>query len=683
LASALGDRRAVLSDLREALNRERHNLARYPELLWQQVHNRARAEARSAGTIALLDRGAATAARATTPWLRQVWAPRDSAALVLREHADWVLSVATSASGTLVLTGGRDGLLCLWDGATGRLVAGLDARGAWVYDCVLWGQGRKALSCGGDRLACTWDLDTRRMEQAFDHPDEVRGCAVHEGRGLFATACYDGGVRVGSLSESRLVCGVRAHGDRANTVAFTPDGGHVVSGGRDGLLCVTDTSTGTVVRRAQAGSSCFRVAMLPQGDRFAVAHGSGDVSLWTVDALEEVARVRGAHGGEAVGCAASPDGARVATGGTDGSVAIWSIDGLAPIARFGGHGNAVLACAFLSPSRVATGSADNTARIFDVDRRAGEPLADLEAPVLSGPVWSAVAEPEGTVVAIDAGGTLARLDPRTGTVIGRGSVDAGRGPFHVSPPSSAGSHLAVGCPNGDVCLVERASLEAAGAWPCHAGWVASCSWSPDGRELLTSSVDGSVNISRRVFGGNLFTRARISLAPDQVLGASWLPDGKVLIGTTDSLQVWDPASGARSALQAGGGAVVATVVLGSGHAAGVFVDGRVAMFDATVPDADVTTGRVRHATFRAHDLNQAVWSACPFGARTIAIGATDGVTIWDVVTRQTVAHLPISGAMYSVCSVKSPEGRLVCAGDTAGRVWVYDLRGTSGGGDSD
>ncbi len=666
----------MLSDLRDALGRERHTLARYPELAWQQVHNRARGDARTGATVELLDRSAATGTRLTTPWLRQVWAPPDLAELVFQGHADWVLAVAAGSSGSVLLTGGRDGFLFLWDAGTGRRLARLDARGAWVHDCVLWGHDRRAFSCGGDHLACVWDLDTSTMVQAFEHPDEVRGCAVHQRRGLFATACYDGGVRVGNLSEPRLVCGVRAHEDRANTVAFTQDGACVVSGGRDGYLCVTDIATGAVVRRAQAGSNCFRVAMFPDDGRFAVAHGNGDVSLWAVDALREIARVRGAHSGEAIACAVAADGTRVVTGGTDGAVAIWSADGLAPMARLGGHGNAVFACAFLSSTRVATGSADNTARLFDVGRLAGESHAELEAPVLSGPVWSVAAEPDGTVVAVDGTGKIVRCDPLQGGVMASGSMDAGQGPFRVSAPSSAGGHLAVGCPTGEVCLVERVSFEHEQRWPCHEGWVSSCSWSADGRDLLTSGVDGSVAISRRVFGGGLLTRAKISLAPAQVLGASWLPDGSVLVGTGDSVLVWDPATGVCPALHAGGEAAVATVVLGSGYAAAVFVDGRVAAFDATLLGVEATLDHVRHATFGSHDLNQAVYAAAASGPRTIAIGATNGVTVWDVVARRVVAHVPVSGAVYSVCVVKSRGGPLLCAGDTAGRLSVFELRGT-------
>jgi len=680
LPGTLVDRRGVLSDLKDALGRERHNVTRYPELAWQQVHNRARADARAADTVALLDRCATTATRLTTPWLRQLWAPRDMAELVLQGHADWVLALSVSASGKLLLTGGRDGMLYLWDGETGRRVAGLDARGAYVYGCVFWGQDRKALSCGGDRLACVWDLDSHKMERAFEHPDEVRGCAVHEGRGLFATACYDGGVRVGSLSEPRLVCGIQAHGDRANSVAFTPDGAYVVSGGRDGFLCVTDIATGAVARRAQTGSNCFKVAMFPGDARFAVAHGDGDVSLWAVDTLREIARVRGAHRGEANGCAVSADGTRVATGGTDGAVAIWSADGLAPVARLGGHGSAVFACAFLSPDRVATGSADNTVRVFDVGRPLGEGHADLEAPVFLGPVWSAVAESGGTVVAADGYGKIVRCDPLQGGVMESGSIDAGQGPFRVSAPPSTGAHLAVGCPSGEVCLVERASFELEQRWPCHEGWLTSCSWSVDGRDLLTSGIDGAVVISRRVFGGGVLTRAKTSLAPDQVMSASWLPGGQVALGAKDSLLIWDPASGVRTAVRGGGEGVVATVALDGRHAAAVFVDGRVAAFDATLPGVEATLDRVRHATFGSHELNQAVYAAAASGPRTIAIGATDGATLWDVVARRVVAHVPVSGAVYSVCVVESREGVLLCTGDTAGCLRVFQLRGTREGG---
>lgn|GEM_PF-6685971 len=422
----------MLADLHDALGRERHHLARRPELLWQQVTNRTLAGLPAPDTRALLEQLAESGPWRARPWFRQIWAPPEAAKIVLQAHEDWVVALATGVSGERVLTGGRDGVLNLWDAASGRLLATLDNHGGWVYDCVLFDGDRRALSCGGDHLARLWNLESRSLEAAFEHPDEVRGCAVHEGRGLFATACYDGGIRVGSLAERSLIFGVPAHRDRANTVAFTPDGSTVVSGGRDGTLSAIDVSTGTVVRQAAAGANCFDVTVAPTGDRCVVAHGNGDVSLWTLDGLREVARVHGAHTGEVLGCAVSPDGGCVASVGTDGTLAIWSSADLVPIARFPVHANAAFSCAFLSGDSVATASADTSARITCVSR-AARAAADLESPLASGPVWSVIGEPEGTVLVAVANGTIVRVDPAAGTRGATTDLAAGTGPYRLAP----------------------------------------------------------------------------------------------------------------------------------------------------------------------------------------------------------------------------------------------------------
>ena len=678
------ERRAVLSDMRAALGRERHVLLRYPDLLWQQVYNGIRARSPSPSTTALLDECASRGPRLTTPWFRQMWAPPDVAEIVLQSHTDWVLAVAASQSAARVLTGGRDGLLCLWDAASGRLVATLDNHGGWVYDCALYDRDRRALSCGGDRLAQIWNLETFALEAAFEHPEEVRGCAVHEGRGLFATACYDGGVRMGTLEQHRLVWGARAHMDRANTVAFTPDGGLVISGGRDGALCVIDVGTGAVLHRADAGSSCFRVAMCPDGSRFAVSHANGDVSLWHVDGLREAARVRGAHRGEAVGCAVSPDGSLVASTGSDASVALWSTDQrLAPRTRLSGHGNAVFACAFLANDRLVTGSADGNARIVSVGGDVRAPATDLERPLCDGPVFSVAAEPGGTVLAMDGRGTACRVDPVAGDVVARVRLDIEPGPVHVAPALEADGLIAVGCPDGEVRLVEPESLEVVGGSPCHGGWVTSCTWLPGGRELLTTGVDGAVTISRRVFGGGLLPRASISFAPKQVQSAAWMSDSRVLVGVGGRLATWDPITGERDSLPIGDAAVPAAVVLPSGIAVAVLGDGRVAILRDALADAKFSVACARPALRAVSDSAWGVWSAYSLGHRWVAIGATHGVTVWDVIEREVIARVPTSGDIYGVCVVELPERTLLCTGDTSGHVSVFELRGTTEGSSND
>ncbi|HJW75538.1 MAG TPA: hypothetical protein VJ787_07680, partial [Thermoleophilia bacterium] len=450
-------------------------------------------------------------------------------------------------------------------------------------------------------------------------------------------------------------------------------------------LCVTDVSTGAVVGRAAGGSSCYKVAAFPDGERFAAAHASGDVSVWAVDGPLELARAH-AHSGETLGCAVSPEGSLVASGGSDARVAIWSAADLSPVARLSGHGDAVFACAFLAAERIVTGSVDTSARIMCIERGGDGQAAPLTQPLFLGGISSVAAEPTGTVLAAGGSGRVGRVDPVRGRVLAEVGVEAGRGPSRLAPVGDASGPIALGCPNGEIHLLDRESLKIVASAPSHAGVVASCAWGPDGRELLTAGWDGSVLVSRRVFGGGLLPRASVSFAPAQVACASWLPDGRVLVGGGNGLlAIWDPATGDHDGVTVGDSTPIsATVVLQDGEAVAVLADGRAVSWADACAGREAATVCRRPAALPGQEADAwGVWCAGRFGPRAIAVGATGVVTIWDVATKRVRARVPMSGAVYSVCAVESPELTLLCAGSTSGHLSVFESCGVIERGDGD
>jgi WD40 repeat protein len=229
-------------------------------------------------------------------------------------------------------------------------------------------------------------------------------------------------------------------------------------------------------------------------------------------------------------------------------------------------------------------------------------------------------------------------------------------------------------------------LKVATSFSCHAGWVTSCAWGPDCRELLSASVDGSVLISRRVFGGGLLPRASVSFAPAQALCASWLPDGRVLVGGSSGLFVlWDPASKLCSTIAVDDSATVCAIVVSQeGRALGVVADGRVLSWSAANAEPEVFTALDLPAPLADRgDDARGVWCASAFGPQAIALGSTAGVAIWDVKAGRVRARLPTSGSVYSVCAVELPERMLLCAGVTSGYLNVSESCGLVEGSDCD
>jgi WD40 repeat protein/serine/threonine protein kinase len=203
-----------------------------------------------------------------------------------------IRSLAWSPDGTRLASAGLDGRALVWDVVGGREVFALPADGGFVWS-VAW-------SPDGARLAAGSQDGTIRVVEGLGHTPKVHAFKAHEPRNL------------GTAGEQ----GVR-------TLAWSPRGDRLASGGPDGFVKLWDPVRGVEVARMQGQQYwVMGVAWSRDGKRLASAHANRLVIAWDAETGRKLWTMRGHNDFvDAVGW--SPDGTRLASAGLDNSVRVW------------------------------------------------------------------------------------------------------------------------------------------------------------------------------------------------------------------------------------------------------------------------------------------------------------------------------------------------------------------------
>ncbi len=495
---------------------------------------------------------------------------------------------------------------------------------------------------------------------------------------------------------------VFSHGDAVNSVAFSPDGKLILTGGRDKTARLWDAATSRPLGQPMEHSEEVKsVAFSPDGKTILTGSLDKTARLWDAASGRPLGQPL-EHSAAVSSAAFSPDGKTIVTGCLDKTARLWDAATGRPLGRPLEHPGMVYSVAFSPDGKTfLTGSYyDEPARLWDAatGRPLGQPMAH------SGIIWSVAFSPDGKTILTGCSDKTARLwDAATSRPLGQPLEHSGW-VFSVAF-SPDGKTILTGCDDNTAQLWDAATGQRMGGPLEHRGAVWSVAFSRDGQSILTGSHDGTV----RLWDGEVGQPSgRLLDYGSEVYATEFGPDGKtILTGSWDGkVRRWDVASGHPLGQPVELGSGISAMALGPGgktiltgnrdktarlwdsatgrplgqpmpHSGRVWSvafspDGKTILtgsFDKTARLWDAANGRPLGRPLE-HSAEVMSVAFSPDG-KTILTGSWDGTArLWDSATGQPVGHLLAHpGGVLSVAF--SPDGKMILTGsyDKTARLW--------------
>lgn len=277
----------------------------------------------------------------------------------LRGHTDRVNSIVFSPDGKTVASTGVDRQIIIWDRETGTQKSKYNGHLDDVTCLVFSPDGTTLAS--GDR----WGQIVIKDLSLNDHSNIRTEISLLEDiafspDGKSLAIASDDGIHLCDANTSKITAAFIGHTMRVKSVAFSPHGGTIVSGGWDRTVRVWNSRGGQLnLITTNFIESVVSVAFSPDGNTLATTGAKHSVRLWNAQTGQHDVSFGNTSSAQSI--AFSPDGKVIATGKLSNGIELWETSTGKQIANYKGHSDSLESVAF-SPDGKTLASASRDKR---------------------------------------------------------------------------------------------------------------------------------------------------------------------------------------------------------------------------------------------------------------------------------------------------------------------------------
>ncbi len=305
-----------------------------------------------------------------TDGIIRVWDTAEDICLKeLKGHTDVVSSVTVTPCGKLAVSGSWDKTLKVWNLETGKCLRTLHGHSDSISTVAVNAEGTLAISGSEDQIMKIWNIkDGKSFKSHEKHNDEVSTMKIASDGRFVISGSHDNTLRIWNLNTGESIHKLVGHLVWVNNIRFTPDGKYIVSNSTDSTLRVWDSKSGeciNIIEDIHGLNDDFELT--PDGEDAIDVGGDGkSLKVIKVVSGECLANLKG-HTGEIRTMSLTPDGCLLVTGGEDRVLKVWDLRSGNCLNVLEGHSETISTVKITADGRlVISGGVDETLRIWDI-----------------------------------------------------------------------------------------------------------------------------------------------------------------------------------------------------------------------------------------------------------------------------------------------------------------------------
>ncbi len=406
----------------------------------------------------------------------------------LSAHNGSVRAVAFSPDGTQILTGSTDTTAILWNAESGVQVHTFRSG---AVESVAFSPDGIQLLIGSSGSAKLWNVETGSAVRTFiDNTRRVFAVDFSPTGNVVLTGSDDNRVRLWNKDDGTQILTITGHSSAINAAVYASTGNSMLTGNSDNYARIWDLNSNKVLRTLEVHTGDVTTVAFSEDSSKVLTGSTDDTAAYWNAVTGEVIRILQFHTNDVNSVAFSPTADLAFTGSSDGTAIQWNLQSGSVTRTFSGHSDAVNSVAS-SPdgTKLLTGSADTTAKLWDLN---------------TGSLLLTFTNHTSSVNAVDLSpnSNFAVTGSEDGTVVKWNVSNGEASQTYNSPQGKAITAIKIS-PNGRWVLI--GAEQTLVLWDLqgefdpqlfsgHTGEITSVDFSPNGRNILSSSRDGSVHI---------------------------------------------------------------------------------------------------------------------------------------------------------------------------------------------